>query len=122
MGAEQREWFEKAYQALANVTNSRPKLGWMGLPWCWCYAYACTDNQLIEGAYLLPNPESTKIAITFRSSFFANTPPESLPKPLHTGIAAGVLINHQTWCEWELNSQDLLDSIVQLLESACTPN
>ncbi|MBL4591275.1 MAG: hypothetical protein JKY96_04880 [Phycisphaerales bacterium] len=121
MDKEQGSLFDKAYQELADATGSSPSLTWMGLPWCWSYAYACPSSALIETVYLLPDPNSPKIALSIRSTFFEQNPPDTLHKALHAGIASGVLINHQTWCQWEIAPPELLGPIVDLIRSACNP-
>ncbi len=118
LGKERASLFEKAYRALTEGCNSKPKLTWMDLPWNWCFVYPCCEQGLIETIYLVPDPHTPRIAATIRAAFFEKHPLETLPKPLHAGIASGVLVNHQTWCQWDLASKELLDAISEIIAIA----
>ena len=118
LGKEHAALFEKAYRAVAAATDSKPKVTWLGLPWMWSFEYACPSHGLLEQIYLIPNPESPLIAATIRSAFFEKNSPDSFPKLLRPGIGAGVLVNHQTWCSWELADKEVLSDFLDLISLA----
>jgi hypothetical protein len=120
LSQEQATLFEKAYKSLAGACESKPKLVWMDLPWNWCFVFQCPKRGLVESVYLVPDPETPRIATTIRKVFFEKHPLDTLPSTLQSGISSGVLINHQSWCQWELPSSEVLNDITELISLAAS--
>jgi hypothetical protein len=118
LNAEHAALFEKSYKSITSTIGSKPKLVWLDLPWRWSFEYTCPEHALVEHAYLIPDPELPRIAATVRSAFFEKHAPDAFPKVLRPGIASGVLINHQTWCHWELADSEVLHEFERFLASA----
>jgi hypothetical protein len=118
LNTEQAVLFEKGYRSLSDLCGSKPKLVWMDLPWNWCYVFQCPEHTLIETLYLVPDPDLPRVAATIRKAFFEKHSIDTLPKLLQSGIISGSLINHQTWCQWEVPSIEFLDAISELITLA----
>lgn len=115
---ERAALIEKTYKSINSTLGTKPRLTWLDLPWRWSFEYTCPDHGLLENIFLIPDPESPRIAVTIRSTFFEKHAPDTFPKLLRAGMAAGVLINHQTWCHWDLTDKDFLAEFEDFLDLA----
>jgi len=110
--------YQDLRQTIVRILNKKPKLEWLGLSWCWCETTTFNDGGMLLAVYLVGDPLNPRIAIMLSTSFFETHPPRTLPKSLHTGLGVATCVGHQTWCEWSVNTQEVVDDIRKVIELA----
>lgn len=84
---------------------------WHGERWCWTVALPVPSGELI----LIPNPVSPRLGIRLATGYFAERPPESLPKPARDLLDGAVCVGDWTWTEWRLDSVGAAGAILGVL-------
>lgn len=115
---EARVFFEDLRRSILKLLKKKPKLEWMGMSWCWCETTTLDDGGMLLAVHLVGDPQNARIAITLSTAFFEKHPPSKLPKQLHSGLGVATCVGHQTWCEWPINSQEIIDAVLDVIELA----
>lgn len=107
--------YQDLRKSTINTLKQSPKLEWIGVSWQWCEQTELEPGGMLIAVYLIPDPESPRVALTFSTSFFEHNPPSTLSKLLHAGLSTARTIGHQTWCEWPISSQDQIEAIIETM-------
>lgn len=118
LSPEDRALYQDLRKSIAGLINAKPKLEWLGLSWCWCELTALDDTSPLIAIHLIPDPQNPRVALTLSTAFFDANPPSKLPKGLHGGLSTATAIGHQSWCEWPIGSQELVQSIQEVIKLA----
>ncbi len=109
-------------RAVLKQIKKKPKLEWTGLTWCWCECTHIENGGMLSTIYLVSDPENPRVALALSTTFFDSHPPQTLPKVLHCGFERATCVGHLTWCEWTINSEDLVMGVLELIALAYGPS
>lgn len=103
-------------EARAEMEAFRKRVGrssvrWKGTPWRWTIQIDYPDGH----ACLVPDPESPRVAIALSAGFFAEHPPETLPRPARDLLLNAVSVGEVVWSEWSLGSPGSSEAILDVL-------
>lgn len=112
---EAAEVFEYARTRLLASPGLAESLGWQGLPWRWCYAYAAADAPGRPAAFLVPDPASPRIAAPLAHRMIAQLTMRKLQRAVKDGILKGSVVGEMRWCTWELTGRAVVDEVVTLV-------
>ncbi|MGV6814526.1 MAG: hypothetical protein ACWA5W_05885 [Phycisphaerales bacterium] len=113
---ERRELYKAMASRLKERMGGKSTPTWLGARWKWCEVWTSKDQSWVDTIALIPNPDSTQIAMKISSAFFTNHAPTSLPKSLHSGFSNAISIGHQCWCEWPIASAESIETLDSLIE------
>lgn len=113
--------FAYARECFTDRFGAVETLGWMGVPWQWCYRYDRGGGKPL--AYLVPSPARPLLALPLEAQVLAERPAASLSRRQQEAIAAGTRVGDVLWLNWEISSRALLDEALALvpIEAAGSP-
>lgn len=101
---------------LLDMPNVTEQLQWQGLPWRWSLAYVTPSGPKDQAlAYLIPNPDSARIAVPLHESVFPKLMHPKGARCLRENLAQSSCVGHMVWSEWVLGSRILVDELTKLI-------
>ena len=116
--------FDEARQRLLTLPGFTESLGWHGIPWRWCLEYRQDEAPERPWAYLVPQPNRPKLALTLEMDQVTALPIKKLSRYVREGLLRSVEISGIRWVQWELGSKGQVDEIMAVVEckhTMCSP-
>lgn len=101
---------------LLELPEVTEQVQWQGLPWRWSLAYItprCPKERAL--AYLIPNPESARIAVPLHETLFPKLMHPKGARCLRENLAQSSRVGEVVWSEWVLGSRVLVDELTKLI-------
>lgn len=106
--------FGEARAELLAIEGCRESIIWHGLSWKWTLEYR-VGRSPIPLAVLIPNPADLQIAVMVQPDFVRQVWNRRMKRALRDGLELAAAPFDTQWGVWSLNSQSLLDEVMDLV-------
>lgn len=92
-------------QAVTAMQPATESIMWLGVPWRWTLAYRHPTAASERVVYLVPDPESPRLAVALEPDILATIDLKAKHRFLRDGLAGGTRVGDRVWTEWPLTSK-----------------
>lgn len=107
---------DKARRCLNRLDGVVEGVRWYGECWHWSIEYR-TDHSAEPLALVIPAPHDLRLAVPLTLEFLRALPTSRLPRTVRDGLEMARESFDSRWGLWSLDSPDILDNLVDLIES-----
>lgn len=91
---------------------------WLGVPWRWTLRYTNPDSKADRIVYLVPDPETPRLATAFDAETLTRIDLKSQHRFLRDGLASANRVGDRVWTEWPFTSKAQVGELTSYLRSA----
>ncbi len=107
---------DRVQRSLNQLEGVVEGLRWYGECWRWSIEYR-TELSADPLALLIPSPADLRLAVPLTCEFLRALPTSRLPRPVRDGLELARESFDSRWGLWSLDSPDIVDNLVDLIES-----
>ena len=107
---------DRVQHAMSQLDGVAQGIRWYGECWRWSIEYR-TDHSDEPLALLIPSPADLRLAVPLTCEFLRALPTSRLPRTVRDGLELARESFDSRWGLWSLDSPDILDNLVDLIES-----
>ncbi len=107
--------FDQLRRDLLGIDGVSETFAWHGACWRWTIEYH-TEHSEEPLAVMVPSPTDLQLTVPLERDFVRSLPIRRMKRPLRDGVSLAQEPFDTRWGVWSLQSEGLLDDLVDLLE------